>query len=489
MADQKGISSDIKERAVNNFAVPRRSALQIIEHVSNISSQLLLTAPNGADASRIKLISESDLITSLTIENKSNVTNVELTPDFLTPTPPTQPQTSDSAPERSGETTEATLLDSVTIYNRSPLRLLSEISAVRNNHVATSEAMGLKTLLVCWCDPDMPGAYWTMAGPAADADEVDLMASSSLFVVLKNLKQVPNIHQTLLMHDIWVFRVSEGAKLATQRSEWIQTSILLVPFLPNSISSSNNNNNNNNSSNDNNRSDWPVNSLARQFRLMMEVATRYQFDQMILPMGRWARANGNALEVTLRLTQALETMKKSTSTKLKIMVSCPPEQAHWQHSVNSTINSAKTRIVEQKQSSNTPTGTPTTIPTTTVQTNRDRIWSRPHHHPPHHHPSPFSPVANNSIFAPPNQSLTNSLQPITSSLQPMTNSSQPITSSSYQSTVTNTIHRPLTNHREGFRRPYQRRERDRRGSSSSSSWDRIWNAPQKIWDRLSGKKH
>lgn len=515
----------------NNFAVARRSALQIIDHVAQIDPHLL------GDSS-IKLVAELDFQKSLPTSSDGDA------PDFLTST------TEESS-------TLTTLLDAVSIHNQSPLRLFCELAQKSCSHrssntpattavaaVAADEenaddmanrkatlpgslAFGktIKTLLVCMCDPDMPGAYWTMAGPAADADEVDLMASSSLFTILKDTKRIPTVHEALLVENAWIFRPSEGAKLNRDPIFWHSTALLLAPFLPNTSSTSTNN-----VTSDTGDASWPANGLARQFRLMLEVAMQHKFEQLILPLGRWARANGNALEITLRLTQALETIKK-TSTKLKILISCPPEQSHWQHSVQSTINSAKTRITEQKINANTtendninnnnnnntapstgPVGRENSggafglrhdDPSRVAGLGQNNVFDGSRQMATSHRP--FTPTATNSVFTP--LAFESAAAASTAAIAAATSNSaqqqQPqILRHNNSNGQGNVFHnagegpvlrngrgRGSLQRRDGFRRSHHRRDQHQR-----SSWsDRLWNAPQKIWARVTGndqtKKH
>jgi len=126
---------------------------------------------------------------------------------------------------------------------------------------------------------------------------------------------------------------------------WVKCGILMVPFLPNqyaSIPSS------------------VVHPLRQQFSLIIDTAIQQRYEKVIVPMGRWARTNNNPLDVALRLTQALEKIPTPNfpDFKFNVIVSSPPEQAHWQHNINSVIASAKARRNEQRPPQTSPQTSP-----------------------------------------------------------------------------------------------------------------------------------
>lgn len=279
--------------------VPRRSSLQVIEHILKFKlNGTTATAATGPPSPKTPILINGSNSNTTPSANNNNV---------LT----------------------QSLLDCVTIENRTPLQLA----------YASSSSHQKTTLLVCMCDGDMPGAFWTLAGPAADLDEVDLMASSSLYPVLHPRVAFPmplDIQRAILIPEAFLFRPSEGSKICAEPANWPVCGVYLAPFLPNRYCNSPN--------------------LSSQFRLMVETALQHRYKRIIIPFGRWARTNGNALEVALRLTQALERMPYDEN--LSIVIASPPEQAHWQHSINSVIASAKTRRNEQQTPPQAPTRPP-----------------------------------------------------------------------------------------------------------------------------------
>jgi hypothetical protein len=320
---------------------PRRSAMQLLEHVM----RLRLAGP-----ARDAALAAAALKTPVLVEQE--------------PEPP--------APARNHS-----MLDRAAVHNKAPLQLAlrppppappaAPSAALQAAPSLVETAAGQAgggggggggagggggvaggTLLACMCDGDAPGAHWTQAGPAADADEVDLMTSSTLPLSLhpSSLAKVAGLslplspRYALLVPDVTVFRGSEGQRIAGA-GDWRRVGVLLLPFAPRHYAQGSTA-----AAGDTQSTavEAVAHPLARQFSLALSAAARHGYARLVLPMGRWARTSANAQEVALRLAQALERFPANDG--LSVVVATPPEHSHWQHSVNSVLASAKTRRAE-----------------------------------------------------------------------------------------------------------------------------------------------
>lgn len=206
-------------------------------------------------------------------------------------------------------------IQSCVVHNISPLRLIFDEKVI---------ADASRTLLVCLCDPRLPGMFWSVAGSAGDSDEVDLMCSSDLVNHLLNQTDALRQDQALLASGVQLFRPSEGSRLVSERSKVKTCDVLFVPFDPNCSPT----------------------ALRDKFRMMIERAPETKYDSILIPMGRWARNEANALDIALRLSKVLEQFPESPSRRIHIC--CAPEHSHWQHSVKSVLASTKARFVEEQ---------------------------------------------------------------------------------------------------------------------------------------------
>ena len=101
-----------------------------------------------------------------------------------------------------------------------------------------------------------------------------------------------------------------------------------------------------------------INPLTKQFKQILDIGNTNNYSNIILPFGRWARTNGNAQEITMRLVQAIELQP---SNNINIIIASPPELNHWEPSISSVIASAKLRSSEQSKH-NTKTNNNTNNP-------------------------------------------------------------------------------------------------------------------------------
>ena len=283
-------------------AVPRRSALQIIEH-------LLKVRPAFADG--------WSATTTTTTGSEATATGVVVRRRDLPRRPPPVPHQPAPAPAP---------LPEVDVALESPLALVSRLS----------KAGDTDPLLLCFCTPELPGAYWTQAGPEADHDEVDLLTSSSIVSALHPLRigaHLPLAADTaILVRNVDIYRFGEGAKLAPAQADWARCSVLMVPFLSGR-------------------------DIGDQPTFILEAANAHGFRSIVVPVGRWARNEGNALDVAHRLVRSLETIAKQPPPSCpvrRVTIACPAVYGAWAVGVRSVLASAKARRDEEAKMARPP---------------------------------------------------------------------------------------------------------------------------------------
>jgi hypothetical protein len=313
--------------------VPRRSALQIIEHLLNVRPTF----------------SQSSASTSVTATSTNDTAPVLVRRRDL-------PARRVSANVNIAAVTAVAA--AVAVVNMPQVKIAAEPPLALVKTAKSNEKSDVEPLLICLCTPELPGAYWTQAGPMADHDEVDLMTSTSIVDPLHPLRIGMHLplaaDMAVLVRHVDVYRCSESARMSAVPSEWVRCSVLMVPFLPEGR------------------------ELAEQMSFILESANAFGFERVILPVGRWARNNSNPMDVAHRFTRALETIvnQPPPAFPLKhITISCPPSHSNWALGIQSVIASAKTRRDEEakiaaaaaaKLTASAAATTTTTTTTTTV---------------------------------------------------------------------------------------------------------------------------
>jgi hypothetical protein len=351
-------------------AVPRRSSLQIIEHELALRRQRAAAADSKGASPPLVVVDAHTLKGSGRGAPSGQAA-------------PAASAAGSVKDSKGGRPEPRPLIDRVEVRTQSPL------AAAFGGGAAPAS----RRLLVCLCDPDAPGGRWMDAGPAVDGDEVDLMASSNLWTKISpaqlraaNLPMPLSLRNALLVRDVALYRQSEGARLGGRLGASATCDVLLVPFLPFQYA--------------------PISAaalpssgptpaagapfpgpqrLCEQFRLILGVAELYRYQELVLPLGRWARSTANVMDVALRLAQACETaplLGPTASTEdaplagpmmpegaasaqaagawgtrahgLAVTVATPPEMPHWHHGVKSVLASARARRSEQAQAEARP---------------------------------------------------------------------------------------------------------------------------------------
>jgi len=205
-----------------------------------------------------------------------------------------------------------------------------DIQVTPKTPLSLSEEIYQKTkkevVLICFCDPEMPGGFWFQAGPHTDDDEVDLLASTDVYKQLQSHvleTMLPlKADSCLLVKNVSVFRPGEGAKL--RKENWSKVHVFFFPYL----------------------SKLKDKPLTEQFKFILKCLSHQQLQQsdVVFPLNRWARNNFAAAEVGTRLTQALETSNLSGS----LYITCPPNMKLWHQSLVSVMGSFQVRQAEQK---------------------------------------------------------------------------------------------------------------------------------------------
>jgi hypothetical protein len=91
-------------------------------------------------------------------------------------------------------------------------------------------------LLIVPCDGDAPGGQWMVAGPTSgDEDETDIFTSSTCYpqlwpTRLKNVLPLKADH-ALLLQSVLLFRTGEGARLREDANSWRECAALFIPFV------------------------------------------------------------------------------------------------------------------------------------------------------------------------------------------------------------------------------------------------------------------
>ncbi len=95
-------------------------------------------------------------------------------------------------------------------------------------------------LLIVPCDGDAPGGQWMVAGPTSgDEDETDIFTSSTCYpqlwpTRLKNVLPLKADH-ALLLQSVLLFRTGEGARLREDPSSWQECAAMFIPFITRNI--------------------------------------------------------------------------------------------------------------------------------------------------------------------------------------------------------------------------------------------------------------
>jgi hypothetical protein len=90
-------------------------------------------------------------------------------------------------------------------------------------------------LLIVPCNDDAPGGRWMAAGSTNDDDETDLLTSSTCYPQLwpSRLSSVLPLKPdaALLLQNVLLFRTGEGARLRTDPASWTSMAALFTPFI------------------------------------------------------------------------------------------------------------------------------------------------------------------------------------------------------------------------------------------------------------------
>jgi hypothetical protein len=305
-------------------------------------------------------------------------------------------------------TTSPSLADAAQVFSANPLRLAAITKPAAGAPVAPSVVAseeqkcaaggGGRALVVCMSESAAPGGTWFAAGPSADPDEVDMMAGSTLHLALapdklsaKGIQLPLDEHRALLVPDVRVFRPSEGCRPNPDPSTWERCAVIVLPFLPTLYARSTRETQSPAIGNQHraphvgqpataNRSARlgrprpgqgppPATSmgtatssgggtaagrhvLARQIAGAARLAEQRGYARLIVPLGRFARANMNALDIALRFAQGLELVPRFAG--LGVEFAAPPDHPHWEHNAKSVLASARARRTELAAVANAP---------------------------------------------------------------------------------------------------------------------------------------
>lgn len=333
---------------ISNNIQPRKSALEIIQHV-------LQTLPNALHQSQTSVsagvVSKPIRYTNQMIHHqgiRSTRQNGEWT-KFAFPVENMDPQQGLFGLSYSPTPVDPVIPNFLTVDKTPVIVSLSHRSG-RARESKERDKEKEQCMMVTWCDPYAPGGNWLRQDACMDNDELALFTCSSIFsqCLPNELAYALPLVGALWIPNVKLVRAQEHLPLSidetkTHSNEFVSC---LLPW------------------NNHNRSDdgsIATQSLTDQFLLILELAFIYDIHHIYLSLDRWAHAGCAPVEIAQRIVQSLNRFCAEhpknilfVQQRLRVHMSIRAESfSVWSMSFQSVLNSDSRQKVEAKESRQT----------------------------------------------------------------------------------------------------------------------------------------